>query len=96
MSVSSKNLSTFEFLFSWAILVKQNISTDWEPKNFAEQPVQLALTFSLLFSAAPQFFLDFSQQLLKFSLDFLSSFKNCRKIQMFLTKMGAWHWSPDT
>ena len=40
-------------------LAKQNISTDWEPKNSAEKPVQLASTLSLFFSAAPQFFLTF-------------------------------------
>ena len=45
--------------------------------------MQLASTFSLFFSAAPQFFLDFSQQLLNFCLNFLSSFKNCSKIQLF-------------
>ena len=39
---------------------KEN-STDWETST--EKPVQIALTFSLFFSAAPNFFLDFSQQL---------------------------------
>ena len=42
--------------------------------------MQLASSFSLFFSVSPQFFLDFSQQL-------LSSFKNRMKIQMFLTQM---------
>ena len=51
-------------------MAKQIISTDWEPKNSAEKPVQLASTFSLFFSAAPKFFFYFSYQLLNFCLGF--------------------------
>ena len=49
----------------FVFLAKQNISTDWEPKNSAEKPVQLASTFSLFFSAALKILLGFSQQLQK-------------------------------
>ena len=71
MSSSREKLSTFEF---FVFLAKQNISTDWEPKNSTEKPVQLASTFSLFFSAALKLLLGFSQQLQKRT-----------KIQMFST-----------
>ena len=77
-------------IWIFIFLAKQNISTNWEPKNSAEKPVQLASSFSLFFSVSPQVFLDFSQQL-------LSSFKNRAKIQLFLTQMERvlirWHVS---
>ena len=52
-------------IWIFVFLAKQNISTDWEPKNSAEKPVQLASTFSLFFSAALKLLLGFSGQNLK-------------------------------
>ena len=73
-------------IWIFVLLAKQNISNDWEPKNSGEKPVQLAV-----FLSSSSIFLDFSQHLLNFCLDFLSSFKNRAKIQMFLTQN-----EPDT
>ena len=58
MSNSDKKLSSFEFLYS---LHKRTVLTDWEAST--EKLVQIALTFSWFFSAAPKLLLHFSQQL---------------------------------
>ena len=69
-------------IWIFVFLAKQNISTDWEPKNSAEKPVLLASTFSWLFSAA-----------LKLCLDLLSSSQNAQKFKCSRHLAGAWHLS---
>ena len=76
----------FEFLFSW----QNNISTDWEPKNTAENPVQLAPTFFLFFfSATPWLF----SAALKLLLGFSQQLQNAQKFKCSRHLAGAWHLS---
>ena len=75
-------------IWIFVFLAKQNISTDWEPKNSAEKPVQLASIFPLffsLFSAPLKLLLGFSQQLQK-----------PRENSNVLNTKWAWYWSRDT
>ena len=69
-------------IWIFVFLAKQNISTDWEPKNSAERAMLLASNFSWLFLAA-----------LKLFLDFLSISKNAQKIKCSWHFAGVWHLS---
>ena len=60
-------------------------------KELCWEASAVSFNFFFVFLSSSSIFLDFSQHLLNFCLDFLSSFKNRAKIQMFLTQN-----EPDT
>ena len=60
-------------------------------KELCWEASAVSFNFFIVFLSSSSIFLDFSQHLLNFCLDFLSSFKNRAKIQMFLTQN-----EPDT
>ena len=68
--------------------LKQNISTDQEPKNSAEKPMQLASTFSLFFSAASSLIFSAVHKLL---LGFSQQLQKRAKIQMLTTSSRSFH-----
>ena len=94
MSSSSKKLSTFEFLFSWqnrTFLLTEN------QRTLLRSQCSLPVSFNIIlfFLSSSSIFLDFSQQLLNFGLNFLSSFKNMQKFRSSLHKWSVtlitWH-----